>query len=182
MNYHFDVAGIADRKAEIRRSTPAAHVRQRLAEAAQRLSLAGTLQSRVEMANEGLCHLVELLYQVDIDGAWANVDPITFRVLLPLPWGSAGWRRWGLRYHEALVMRAIMLDRMRRPRPAPLFEYNDQGRTWHLAADQHPDQAAAMRYLERHPLLLAEWRDALANYRSAAVTVQERRRNGGVTL
>jgi hypothetical protein len=84
-------------KINIRRANPRAYVQQRVGENAQALSRAGEAAARVERLNEALCHLVEILYQADEDGALPNLDPITYRLRIPAPFGAKGWRRWGLR-------------------------------------------------------------------------------------
>lgn len=50
-------------------------------------------------------------YEADTDGAPCNVDRVTFRLLRPAPWGSDGWKAWGLRHWEAGTLRQIMLNR-----------------------------------------------------------------------
>ena len=107
---------LTDRKADIRAAGPGPYVRSRIAEAADALSLKGTMAGRVELANESLSKLVVLVYEADTDRKANNVDLVSLRILIPLPWGSMGWRHWGLRAHEANVLRAIMLGRQRSPK------------------------------------------------------------------
>ena len=154
-----DLLQVIDRKNEIRSmAQPAGMVKQRIAQAAQDLSRAGSMALHVEMANEALCKFTAMLYQRDTDGTWANVDAITHRLLVPAPWGSAGWKRWGLRKWEGAVLRSIMLDRVRDSRRPCLFDYNAEGRTWHLNLVDYPTLDAADHYLKRGAISLPEWR------------------------
>lgn len=159
---NFDVANVLERKPEIRRSSPGAYVRQRVAAAAADLSRAGRMAARVELVNEALCHLVELLYLVDSDGARANVDAVTFRLLIPAPWGSAGWRKWGLRKREGAAFNRIMRRRVDGWTPAqrpPLFKYDYH--QWFLNAFDYPTVEAAGWWLQKQPITLKEWRAAV---------------------
>lgn len=170
-----NVLRLTDRKNEIRSAPgPGAYVKQRIADAADALSLAGTLAARCELANEALCALVELCYQADADNRAANVDLVTLRLLIPAPWGSSGWKRWGLRGHEATVLRRILLARQnnwKQGRAAPLFTYDPDCRYWTLNIHDYPRIIEAQAWLRSNAITLTEWRRAaqqvLSTYRSA---------------
>ena len=150
---------IVERKHEVRTLPPAPQfVKQRIASAAEELSRAGDMAMHVELVNEALAKLTVMLYAADSDGAFANVDARTGRVLVPLPWGNKGWKRWGLRYWEAVTLRSILMSRVTRPRHAPLFDYNVESRTWHIDLTNYPNLGQAQTYFARNPILLAEWR------------------------
>ena len=170
---------MTNRKQDIRTSSPGAYVKQRIADAANALSLAGQMAARVELANEALCKLVELCYQPDDDNRAANVDVVTHRVLIPLPWGSAGWKRWGLRYHEALVFRAIMLGRqgVTPGGVVPLFVYDGTTRSWHLNVQDYRGLADGLAWLQAGQISLPEWKRYLRQYRNGAATMQKQYRN-----
>lgn len=165
---------LTDRKQDIRAAGPGSYVKQRIADAADALSLAGTMAARVELANEALCKLVELLYTPDTDGAPVHVDPISMRIMVPVPWGSSGWKHWGLRAHEATVLRRILLARQsswqagQRP---PLFVYGADVRYWTLNIGDYPSHNGAAFWLRGSSIALAEWRkvsqQVLSAYRSA---------------
>ena len=171
---------LTDRKNDIRAAGPGAYFRSRIAEAADALSLAGSMASRVELCNEALSRLVVLAYEPDTDGRAANVDTTTHRILIPLPWGSSGWRAWGLRYHEALVMRAIMLGRqgVKPGGVVPLFVYDAAPRTWHLNVQDYRGLDAGLAWLQASQITLSEWRRYLRQYRNDAATGQKSYRNG----
>ena len=98
------ITELIERKVTIRGASPTAHVKQRLAQAATDLNRAGMLQAQCEVVNEALCQLATMLYAKDSDGALANVDTRTGRLLVPAPWGDTGWKLWGLRQWEARIL------------------------------------------------------------------------------
>lgn len=154
-----NVNELIDRKLAIRAlPEPPGFVKQRLAQAAQELSRAGDLAARVELVNESLFHAITMLYERDTDGGYANIDRVTFRLLVPAPWGAAGWKRWGLRRHEATTLRAMLVGRIRHPRHIALFDYSPESRSWFVDVAKYPTVEAAKAYLERNPITLPEWR------------------------
>ncbi len=168
------------RVADIRHSRPSGNTRQRVQEAAQELSRAGDVQMRVELANEALAALCVVLYELDADQRPANIDPVTWRILLPTPWGRAGWRQWGLRRWEAEVLRRVLRIRTEMRKHKNLFDYNEQGRTWHLNRADYPTVEQALAYLKGSPITLIEWRkhaDVIAE--QARTRMQRLRLNAG---
>lgn len=149
---------LTERIQQIRSKGPGRVVKERIQEAAQALSRAGSMQLRVELANEALAALVAILYEVDADGRPANVDAKTWRILTPTPWGGAGWRRWGLRNWEQKCLNAILRIRCEQRRHVALFDYSEEARTWHLNLGDYPTLAGALAYLKAQPVTLAEWR------------------------
>jgi hypothetical protein len=177
-----ELINLVDRKATIRKlSEPTAHVKQRIATAAEELSRAGDIAQHVEIANEALCKFTYMLYQKDTDGAWANVDSRTHRLLIPAPWGNAGWKRWGLRNWEAVVLRCVLMARLTDPRP-PLFEYNTDSRTRFLNVSDYATLQAATFVLERGAITVAEWRKYSTAYHNRKATVQSAYRNRKTTV
>lgn len=159
---------LIDRAHGIRQAVVAPNVKQRLAAAAADLSLAGANQMRVELLNEACLALTRVLYEVDPDGAAANVDWRTHRILIPVPWGKAGWRHWGLRYWEASMLRQILIVRSQMRRAAPLLDYNETARTWHLNAIDFSRIDLALMYWKSNPITLREWRKFADIYRQRA--------------
>lgn len=179
----FQVDGIQhniDRAADIRNApTPTATVRQRLAETAQSLSLAGVMRAHLDVAIEAMAALVTVLYATDADGQPANFDKRTGRILIPMPWGSGGWRRWGLRKWEAHVLRGLLMERAKvRRRLAPLFDYSDDNNRWYLNVSDYPTAEAALGWLRKEGPKLEEWRTAVNNYRLADAE-RRRKASGG---
>lgn len=156
------------RTQEIRESLPLPNVKQRMAAAAQELSMAGNNQARVELLQESVLALTTVLYECDPDGTPANIDTRTHRILLPVPWGKAGWKRWGLRDWEAGILRQILIVRGQMRRVAPLFDYNAESRTWHIDLHAYPRLDLALMYWKSHPILLKDWRLFADAYRAKA--------------
>jgi hypothetical protein len=158
MNYAFKV--LSERKPEIRESRPREYVKQRIAESAANLSRAGVLAARVELINEALCRLAELAYELDTDGTLANVDSVTYRLLIPAPWGRSGYIRWGLRQHEATTLRAILRTRQASPSRPPLFTFDAQ--SWYVNMYDYNTLQTAQWWLQKSPITLKEWRAAIS--------------------
>ena len=175
---NFQVDGLQqhiDRAADIRLApTPTTTVRQRMAEAAQGLSLAGAMRAHLDVTTEAMAALCAVLYATDADGQPANYDRRTGRILIPTPWGSGGWRRWGLRKWEAAVLRGVLMERIKvRRRLAPLFDYNEDNSRWYLNTSDYPSAEAALQWLKKDGPKLEEWRSAVNAFRLADT---ERRR------
>ena len=172
------------RVSEIRSAeTPGVFLKQRIAENAHTLSRAGEMAARVECINEALTAFAALLYQADSDGDFANVDPITHRILVPAPFGSSGWRKWGLRSWEAGELRRFLAHRcqMRDKRPA-LFDYNSESRTWHLNAHDYSSFDAASHYLKREPMTVKSLRAMSGQYKKTRVQVASSRNQGVIKV
>ena len=161
------LSAMVDRKMEIR-TLPEPHqfVKQRIAQAAEDLSRVGDIAKHVELVNEALCRFTYMLYMRDVDGVLANVDQRTGRLLVPAPWGSLGWKRWGLRKWEAEIMRAMLMARMDEKKRPPLFIYNPGSRSWFLNVGDYGQIDAAAHYLNRAELTIPEWRRCTAARRA----------------
>jgi len=155
-----EIKEIVERVADIRNARPSANTRQRVQEAAQEVSRAGDMQTRVELANEALAAYAQLLYEFDADGVPANFDPKTWRLLVPAPWGQRGWRKWGMRQWEARILRSVLIERHSSTadmRPV-LFDYSPESKTWHLNYADYPTFKEALFWLKHSAVSLAEWR------------------------
>jgi hypothetical protein len=148
---------LLDRKQFIRLAQPDAHIKERLAEAAAELNRAGTFAARAELANEALSQLIVLVYTKDDTGA-VNVDTRTWRLLIPAPFGEAGWRRWGLRQHEARTLRRILLARQKEGNTEPIFIYDPECRSWLLNGHHYRSKSQALACLSAYPITAKEWR------------------------
>jgi hypothetical protein len=148
------------RKFDVRIAHPKEMVRQRIANDADRLNRAGRDAARLVVVNEALSRCTELLYVLD-SGRLCNVDRVTFRLLIPAPWGGKGWRVWGLRYWEGRALRRILWERQAtfksgQVRP-PLFTYDPDAWAWHLNYGDYGTLNAAGWYLKRAAVTLQEW-------------------------
>jgi len=140
---------------------------QPLRQIAQNLSRRGLAAAKVELLNHALAAAADLCLEYDADGRPANVDHVTGAVLVPLPWGEAGYRRWGLRVTECRQLRYILLQRADRDRP-PLFDYDPAIRRWVFPLSWSRRTAGA--YMSLQPITLAEYRAAWAATRTAWAT------------
>jgi hypothetical protein len=160
---------LIERTQAIRDALPVPSVKQRLASAAAELSLATSNQARVELLNEAVMSATNLCYQVDADGVFCNIDRRTHRLLFPAPWGKAGWRKWGeMREWEATILRQILIVRCQMQRVIPLFDFNGEGRAWHINLQDYPRLDLALLYWKKTPITLAEWRLHADAYRQRA--------------
>jgi len=135
------------------------HVDQRVSQWADNLSLSAIIKSKVILANQALTGLIDLLYELDETGHPVNVDPVSSRILIPLPWGADGWKRWKLRNHEARVLRRLMDRRMRAGERVAMFIYDGASNRWCLNR-RYGHKEAAYQYLQHNPITVAEWRIA----------------------
>jgi hypothetical protein len=150
--YTNGVVGTLERKPGIVATAPQRHTALRAA--AENLSRRNADAAVIELMAEALSRLVALCYETD-GGGLCNVDAPTGKVLIPLPWGRAGYARWGLRPSEATVLREIMLQRQYQP---GLFVYHALGRAWHVNLHDYPSKGIAMAYLTKYPIGIAEYR------------------------
>lgn len=160
-----------DRAAAIRakEERPRSVIRQRLAEGAEQLNRAGTMQAHLTVCLEAVAALVSILYQLDEDGQPANYDRATGRILIPVPWSDGGSRRWGLRQWEARCLRALLRDRLTQQRRlSPLFDYSDITGRWYVDLDIYPTINHAVIWLRKDAPSLAEWRSTVETYRERA--------------
>lgn len=161
---------LIERTQEVRQAAtdPSRTIKQRMADAAAELSRAGDNQQRVELLNEACLALTRLCYEADPDGQPANIDSRTHRLLVPAPWGKAGWRRWGLRDWEASILRQILIVRCQMQRVLPAFDFNAESRTWHANLQAYPRLDQALLYWKSNPVTLKEWRRHADIYRQKA--------------
>lgn len=151
--YAFDVATrelartevIADRKDQVERFAP-------LREVARNLSRRGLAAAKAELFNNALAALADLCMEWETADRRANVD-VDGRLLVPVPWGDAGYRVWGLRVTEARILRRIMLQRA--AHAGALWYYDVDGRCWLWNLEHR--KATAISYLTNHPVTVGEY-------------------------
>lgn len=135
--------------------------RQRVGNVAGALSLRGHMKARAELCNEAVATLIRLCYEADTGGGPANVDVVTGRVLIPLPWGESGHRRYGLRSTEQRALRRYMLDLQDyKPAGAPIFTYDPTSRSWYLNFYDHKGPGALV-YWEKWAMNEKGYRERL---------------------
>lgn len=160
-----------ERKGAIRFSlSPKEFVLQRMRASTDNLNRAGRLAARVEIANEAMARVAELAYVVEADW-FVNVDPVDGRLLVPVAWGDHGWRHYGLRYREGRTLRTILWQRQCAYRAGgrpPLFVYDEDTRCWAVNLGDYGSHDAAVWWLQKSPITLAEWRTAIATMKSTS--------------
>jgi hypothetical protein len=160
-------------------NTPGAYIKQRIQQAAEQLSNSALIQMQLEAISEAVLKYTSTLYE-RVDGYPVNIDKLTHRVRMVAPWGSAGWKTWGLRHWEACVLRSILLKRSRQSNA--LFEYNEPMKTWHVNVRTYTNSRKALEYWQAHPIRVEEWMDAMRLHNAGRVTAttQSRQRKRAV--
>jgi hypothetical protein len=131
---------------------------QRAAQALSRRNADGAV---VELFAECMQRLTLLAYERDDDG-YVNIDPVTRRILIPLPYGKAGHRRWGITSSESVILREMIQQRQGQTadRPPGLWLYDRTRRCWRLNLFDWDTLQDGQRYWSRWPLTVAEYREA----------------------
>lgn len=145
-----EIVKVVERKSEVIAAQPKRHTPIR--SAAEALTRRNVAQAKAELLSEALWAAVALCYERDDSGSLCNVDSVSGRCLLPLPWGRQGHRRWGLRYLESVLLRAILRDFQQAKGEAPVLVYDPLSRGWHLNIFDYPTHRQALAWLERHPI------------------------------
>lgn len=162
-----ELTTLFDRAVEAGRRRPAFDPRQRMSQAAEQLNRAGTLQAQIGVVEGALVALINVLYATDADGQPANYDAVTGRILIPLPWGSSGWKHWGLRKMEAQHLRRVLLGRAAMKRPAPLFAHDYETHQWFVDNETYPAANDALLWVQKFGPQLGEWRTIVHAHREA---------------
>lgn len=154
-----------ERAQDIGQRKPAVVSRQRLAERAEELSRAGTLQAQLDVCVAAMVALTNVLYSVDADNRPVNIDEATGRIMIPVPWGNSGWKRWGLRKWEAELLRRFLLDEWgdRRDR---LYAYDGETRQWCIDHELYQGKEEALSYIKYHGPSLTQWRKIAEAHRT----------------
>jgi hypothetical protein len=164
-----------ERAMELGKRKPPVINRQRLAQTAEAMSRAGDMQLHLDACVAATVAFVNVLFATDADGQPANFDPYAGTILIPVPWGSGGWKRWGLRKWEATCYRRLLLDRVER-RSGGAFDYNEHTRQWLIDSDQYTTANDVLIWLKDNEPLLREWRPIVDAYRA-----REAKRKMGLT-
>ena len=154
-----EIVATVARKGQISSASPKPHTPVR--QAAEALSRRNVAQAKAELLSEALWALTALCYETDGSGQLCNVDSVSGRLLLPAPMGRVGHRRWGLRYTESVLLRAILRGFDQGGEP-PLLTYDPVSRGWYLNFFDYPSYQAALAWLERHRITAGHWRSAYA--------------------
>jgi hypothetical protein len=146
-----------ERKEDLSKSAPARHLSLR--QAADNLSRHNVDAATCEVLNEALARLVQLAYEVDTGGL-CNIDGVTGRFLIPLPFGRNGAAKWGIRPQEANILRQILFDWQTEP-PALLI-YERSRRSWFVNLVEFGSVGIAKAWIRSHQISVALYRSARA--------------------
>lgn len=166
-----------ERAYELGNRRPRVVNRQRLAKVAEEISRAGNMQLNLDACVAATVAFIHVLYATDSDGRPANYDTHTGRILIPVPWGSSGWRVWELRKWEATCYRRLLLDRVSRSN-TELFAYDVSSRQWYVDIELYPDRETALLWLKDNEPTISEWREIVDDHRYSDM---ERKRAGRCT-
>ena len=105
------------------------------------------------LSNAALGALAGLLYE-DIGGRLVNVNPDTWRIAIPLPWGRLGRSRYNLRSTEAATLRSIMLSLSENTGGGHInwLFFDAHLRHWCLNLADYPTIDHAHAYQDRWPI------------------------------
>jgi len=141
-------------------------LRERMATAAASLSRLGMAKAESILANDALAAAINLLYEQDARGRLTNVDPGTWMIRVPMPFGRDGAAQWGLKDWEGRILRSVLFARQEKAKPSaelrskpatpPLF-YFAENKRWQLNIGDYPTAAAANAYLTRYPITPESW-------------------------
>lgn len=129
------------------------YVRQREQIAADALNRLTTEQRYVVAAQEALLRLSQLCY-VQVGSRYVNIDNLTWRILIPLPWSRRSCQLYGLREWEARNLGNLIMARQEGRGPA-LFLYGDT--RWYINIADYPDIETAVAYWDKRRLMVDEW-------------------------
>lgn len=164
---------VLTRAVGIGHATVDAYARQREQVAADALNRLATEQRYVVASMDAVLRLTELCY-VMVGNRTVNIDNLTWRIVINVPWSKSGGKHYGLREWESRVLRGVMVGRSQQTRRRPLFSFGN-GR-WYLNLDDYPAIDVAIDYWRNNKLTIDEWlihADALRE--SARVRMAERR-------
>lgn len=121
------------------------HVERRAFDDAHVINRSRIYHAVADLFNGLIPELIAVCYQFDEYGM-VNIDDVTGRILVGLPWGSKAHRGWDLRSTEADTLRALMLARQGRRGHVPLFFYDAEVRNWFLNFRDYGRRSQAMNY------------------------------------
>jgi len=146
---------ITERRIAVQDSKIRGGIAARMGKFARKVNKGADTAARVMLVNEALHTFVDQLYLYEA-GRFVYIDPVTWQILTPCPWGSKGWKASGLRRQEARILSKVLIDRDK-SRDNALFNYNGLANTWHLDLQLYPGWFRAKAYLDSYPIKIDEW-------------------------
>ena len=158
------LADFAQRHERIVSVSPPSKARRRAKRAAQELTRVGYALRASEQANEAMSAFLSLLYAYDRAAEdWPNIDAKTGVILIPTPFSSRSYRKWGLRRTESAVLRLHLVELEAAARrgegEAPAVLYDGLINKWLINLGDYPSRRAAMAWIKRHELTAKRYRE-----------------------
>jgi hypothetical protein len=152
-----NILATLERKTAISTATPERFTA--IGRAADNLSRRTVDAAIVELMSEAMQRLTLLAYERD-DAGYVNIDPVTWRLLIPAPHGRAGHRKWGLTRAESDVLRDMLRERQAQTdsRPPGLWLYDRTRKQWRVNLFDYDALSDGQAYWQRWPLSIQEYR------------------------
>ncbi len=160
---------LLNRAKELADHVPALNPRKRLEMAAQDMDRAALLQMGLNTVTGSLVALSGILFNQS-GGRYANIDTQSRRILIAVPWGSHGWKRWNLRKWEGECLRFIIQCKEREG-GSPFVSMANH---WHVARGW--DDRESLLHWAKDTITLEDWRDAVDMRRDYYRELMENRR------
>ena len=148
-----------ERKAAISQAAPERH--SAIRKAAESLSRRNADSAVVELFSEAMQRLTLLAYEQD-EAGYLHIDAVTWRLLIPAPWGRSGHKKWKITRTESVVLREILQQRQAQTDHTPpgLWLYDRTRRSWRLNLFDYDLVGDGQQYWQRWPLTVQEYRQA----------------------
>jgi len=165
---------LIDRIVGVRFADMAPNVKQRIADAADPINAGADDLKRVQVLNEAVIACTVFIYSKSAH------DHKTYRITCPVPWGRAGWQRWGLRSWDVSLLLAILNVRSANQRHgAALFDYSADSRLWFVDIDRYASLESALDYWKSNPITIKEFQTHANIARQNAAARMQRGRGKG---
>ncbi len=165
-----------ERAQNISQTMPHFNPRQRIAQQAVALDHTATLQARFDVSISAMTALARALYTTDSAGYPHHTDHVTGRILVPVPWGNAGWRAWGLRKWEAQCLNQVL--RLMQRKGNVLFAYDQESRSWVVDMELFPTLEMAVLWIKDRGPSFSQWRAVVERHQANETARMRARRHG----
>ena len=131
-------------------------LKKQLQKVADDVSNSVRVGNKILFFNELLSALTNIMYEKQ-NNRFVNLDEISFRILIPVPWGASGYKLWHLKQWESEILRSILFLRMDNRLVPPLYLYADEQRRWVMNIIDYPTLVDAFRYVKTYQINITEY-------------------------
>lgn len=131
-------------------------LRKRLLEIADNVSNSARTSNRLLFFNEVIFSITSILYEKN-NNRLININELSGKILIPVPWGANGCREWGVTRWEAGILRNILFVKMRSIEIVPLYQYADDLKRWTINLIDYPTADKALEHIKKHPINVLEY-------------------------